>query len=991
MDTTRLALRPALGCFLAALIFAFTPGPAGAAESAGPPCNPCGGVRVEDPASVLPALAAEPRLAGEERLYVVWPVELDGSADLTPLAAVEATGATPWLVVRFHTPAPVVEHLAMLEVELVELARLARGAGSRPHLQIDWQPVAGNGEAREATPADLAFLLKRAAVAVTGANPDARVIVGPLRPDPAALRALYGEEVAAYVDGVALAPAPAEELIAARETLASLDPGKPAVLDALPWPAAAAGVLPRSAEAAARGFAVTLFAIDPAAPPGAGDLVPLKLLAREFVGELSYDPYTVPEGGKGAWTFVRGEDLGLRVVAEPEPGAESLELLLPDPQLRSPDRIDLGDGSDLPVFGQVRTDAGLFLPLDNPGAAVLLRVARMSAAELEGIAEEIDIADERQMPVEEILRRLQAFEDDQVRRVDHYQAENTLHLRFLFGAGAATIEASYAGSLFFQQGQPFDWVWETFYVDGVRWRGDKIPEIPLVQPEKAAVRPAEITLSKEYRYRLRGTDTVEGRDTWVVDFEPIEVIPGRSLYQGTVWVDRQLYCRVKSRTLQLGLEGEVISNEETRFYTPIDENGAPSSWGRESFFLATRVVGQQVLSILNAPIPVEVETRMANIRINKPDFDTNRQQAYASERTMVRDTDAGLRYLERDEEGNRTVKEGFDTNRLFLAGGVFYDESVDFPIPLVGINYFDLDFRGSGNQLNIFFAGALLTANIAEPRLAGSQWDAGANLFGFFIDRSDQLFEAGREVPEEEIQSKTGQVALFLGRPLGNFVKLDFTYRLSFDKYGRADKTAEDFTLPGDTLTHGFQTDLSFNRSGYRLSLMASYNRRGSWEFWGRPGNPEFDPAQEDYVRWQVTAAKTWWFSRFKKFGIELEHLNGSDLDRFSRYDFGIFGDSSVAGYPGGLVRGDEASGVHVNWGINAGELFRAEVGTDAVWVSNQATGLEDELLAGIGLQGTVTLPWQLLVNFEVGYAFEGPGDGDVSARIVFLRLFGGK
>ena len=45
----------------------------------------------------------------------------------------------------------------------------------------------------------------------------------------------------------------------------------------------------------------------------------------------------------------------------------------------------------------------------------------------------LTVADERQMPVEEILRRLQAFEDAQERAIDNYTATNTTHLRF--GAG----------------------------------------------------------------------------------------------------------------------------------------------------------------------------------------------------------------------------------------------------------------------------------------------------------------------------------------------------------------------------------------------------------------------------------------------------------------------------------------------------------------------------------------------------------------------------
>jgi len=954
--------------------------------AAGPPCNPCAGVRVADPSAIADQLTAEPALAGEMRLYVAWPAELDGSADAATFEAVRAAGGTPWMVVHFRTPRPVREHVQELDKELQELARLARNAGERAHFQVVWEP----GGEEPIDPVEHAFLLKRAAVAVTGASSEARFLAGPLDPDPGTLRELYGEEIAAYLDGVALAPGGGLE--AAVATLEELDPGKPLTLDALPWPDDDARTLARAAEYAEAGFAVTFFDLD---DPAGADLAPLKLLAREFQGDLSYDPYTVPTGAEHAWTFVRGEDLSLRVIAESEPGTEpaQLQLYFDDPLLRSPQRIDLATGEGSSVFGQRRTESGLVVPVEEPGASVLLRLERMTAAELEGIEEEVEVADERQIPVEEILRRLQAFEDDQARRLDHYQAHNILHLRFLLGAGAASIEASFEGDFFYQQGEGFDWVWEDLYVDGVKWKGKKLPEIPLIQPEKAAALPVEIHLSKEYRYRLRGTATVEGRDAWVVDFEPVEVVEGRSLYQGTVWIDRQVYARLRTRALQLGLEGDVISNEETVTFTPLDESGREVSWeeAKNHFVLPTRVVGQQLLSVLNATTPVETETVLSDVRINGEGFEQSLEQARASDSTMVRDTDKGLRYLVKNEEGERVVEEEIDTTRFFLVGGVFYDDSVDFPIPLAGVNYLALDYKGTGKQVNLFFAGALLTANVAEPRLFGSRWDAGANLFGFVIPRSDQLYRGGQEVPGEEIESANGSVALFLGRPLGNFTKLDFTYRVGYDKYSRADDTAEAFVLPQDTLTHTFQTELGYERAGYRLELQGSYNSRSDWEPWGLPGNDDFDPEQEDYVRWQATFAKTFWLRKFTKLGVELEHLNGSDLDRFSRYDFGIFGDSSVGGYPSGLVRADEATGVHLSYGFNFGELFRLELEGDAVWATNEATGLDNELLSGIGVGGTLTLPWQLLTNFEIGYALDGPGEGDVAARIVFLKLFGGK
>ena len=68
-------------------------------------------------------------------------------------------------------------------------------------------------------------------------------------------------------------------------------------------------------------------------------------------------------------------------------------------------------------------------------------------------------------------------------------------------------------------------------------------------------------------------------------------------------------------------------------------------------------------------------------------------------------------------------------------------------------------------------------------------------------------------------------------------------------------------------------------------------------------------------------------------------------------------------------MRADEANGLHLDYGLNVADIFRFEAEGDAVWATNEETGLDDEFLAGIGLEGTLTLPWQLLTNFEIGRA----------------------
>ena len=971
------------------------------------PCNPCVGLATEDPGGAAEILGALPELADEALLVVKWPVDLADEAAVTAAAGAAArlrdNGATPWYAVRFAAPPPAADRADELTPELERLADLARSARAGAFFQLIW-PGELRNEPLEVQ--EYALALKRAAVAVSGAQPDAAVVSAPLPGDPELLRALYAQELDAYLDGVAVVtpkdsdagetPAfpgsDSVDLGALRRLIRELDPDALVAVEGPAGTAATGGdaggdLLVRAAAEAEAGATLSLFALS---GDGAADTAAVRaarLIAQEFSGDVAFDPYSTP-GGAEAWSFVHGEDLSLRIVVSPPAAGAPVTLSFNDRQIGSPARFDPATGETELLFGGRRTRNGYELELTETDGPFVFRLDRDLAVNLEGatsIEEALTVADTRQVPVGEILRRLQAFEDDQSRRIANYSATNTTSLRFQLGTGIQTVDVTFQGPFFFRQEAGFDWAWDNFFVNGIRWRRKKIPEIPLIQPEKAAAMPTAITFTKEYRYRLRGTATVEGRDTWVVEFEPAAALAeGRSLFRGTVWVDREIYARVKTRAVQLGLTGDVLSNDETTFYSPVDENGEPAAWERSSYWLPARVVSQRLFSLLNATTVVEGLTELTGIEINPTDFETRRQATLASEATMVRDTEVGLRYLAVDNEtGERVVKED-DKTRMFIVGGAFYDEAQDGPLPLGGVNWLAFDWRGTGTQADLFIAGPLILANVANPSLFGSRWDAGVDIFALAFAGEDTLYRDGRESPQENVERLRPNMDFSLGRPLGSYTKLDFRYELSWHKFQRADETSEDFVLPTDHLSHSLGTTLRYTRSGYRLVLGGTWNLRGDWEPWGLGGA---NVTPDSYTLWNVGVAKTWHLPKFQKIGLSVEYVDGADLDRFSKYEFGFFSDVTVHGYQSDKVRAERAAAAHLSYGFELGQIFRIDLIGDAAWATDMASGLDNELLAGAGIVGTFIGPWGTVVNMDVGTALAGPDDG-WSAFIAVLKLF---
>lgn len=959
------------------------------------PCNPCVGLATDDPAAAAELLSTLPALPEGAILVVKWPVDLDGDAAVATAreaaSALRAAGALPWYAVRFAAPPPPAERGDDLTAELERLAGLARTAEAGSLFQLNWP-----GELLNEPQAiqEYALALKRASVAVSGAQPDAAVVTEPLPPDPELVRALYAQELDAYLDGVAFRrgrTAAAAGVAELKQLIRELDPDALVALDTPDANAAAANgegaTLVRAAAEAEAGASLSLFPLSGEAGADAATVRAVRLIAQEFSGDVTFDPYSTPAGAE-AWSFVRGEDLSLRIVVSPPAEGGPFTLRFSDRQIGSPARFDPATGESDLVFGGRRTRNGYELELRDAAEPFVFRLERDLAVGLDGaesVEEALTVADTRRIPVGEILRRLQAFEDDQSRRVANYSATNTTSLRFQLGTGVQSVDATFQGPFFFRQGAGFDWAWDNFYVNGIRWRRKRIPEIPLIQPEKAAAMPAEITFTREYRYRLRGTATVEGRDTWVVDFEPAEALTeGRSLFRGTVWVDREIYARVKTRAVQLGLTGDVLSNDETTFYTPVDAGGQPAAWDRSSYWLPTRVIGQQLFSVLNATTIVEREIELTGIRINPADFDARRDATLASEATMVRDTEVGLRYLELDQEtGERVVKEE-DKTRMFLLGGAFYDEAQDGPLPLGGVNWLSFDWRGTGTQADLFIAGPLILADIANPSLFGSRWDAGVDVFALAFAGEDVLYREGVESPTENVERLRPNIDFSLGRPLGSFVKLDLRYELSWNNFQRADETGENFVLPSDHLSHSVGAIVRYIRSGYRLVAGGSWNLRDEWQPWGL-GAANRTP--DSYTLWNVGVAKTWHLPKFQKFGVALEYVDGSDLDRFSKYEFGFFSDVNVHGYQSDKVRAERAAAAHVSYGFELGEIFRIDLVGDAAWATDPASGLDRELLAGAGIVGTFIGPWGTVVNMDIGHALAGPDDG-WSAFIAVLKLF---
>jgi hypothetical protein len=692
-------------------------------------------------------------------------------------------------------------------------------------------------------------------------------------------------------------------------------------------------------------------------------------------------------------TFVRGEDLRTMVIARGDAAASSI-LSLPADRYTKPRRIDAAGER---AITDSATRAGRLLVGTPPAKdAYAVLVDYTQKTDKAAVKETLDIATERGITVEEIIRNHQAYDAYQESIQPRYIARNTTKLRFEIGGGAEALEATIAGDYFSDPAGKADWVWQDFFINGVRWKYGRIPELPLIQPEKVTQLPLDIHLTNDYRYELVRTTELNGYRTYEVRFAPPPNAPENlPLYRGTVWIDAKTWARVRISMVQLNLTGEILSNEERVEFvafardtkTPLTPAEVAKADPRALIWLPYEVGAQQVVSAAGRANVVQRATTFTNFRLDPQEFTNLLAQASASDARMVRETEAGLRYLERRGDGERVVKEGFDTSRLFAVGGIHHDAGLEFPVvPLGGIDYFNFNLFNKGIQTNVFFAGVVVAANATHPNVGGTRTNVGADFFGIAVPVSNTMFRNGEEHLPETVKAVPLGLTLRAGHPIFQFGKLDFSLGMSHLTYQRSEDTAADFAVPSDTFVLTPGASFTYARYGYTFSSYYEYSRRSEWEPWGVLS--EYDPAQKTFARYGGSFGKSFFLPKFQRIGLDFNYLAGTRLDRFSKYELGFFGSQRVHGVKSGSVHAEKALLGHLSYGFVISDQFRLEAFYDHALIDDESSNLHRAPFQGLGIAGQTVGPWGTLLRLDIGKTIGRNAQDGFVANVVFLKLF---
>lgn len=846
-----------------------------------------------------------------------------------------------------------------------------------------------------AGPETTSFAIRAAATEARARNPRIAIGLGGLvAVDATPLRPIYTRELAPYLDFVATANA---GVTAANELIPTVDPTAFVAAfgpDLRVSPARAVhtcarellwGVGDRVRAITLSGSAASLdgclTALRPALPLVNGDVLPLDAGATGLA--LTLDGRDARSQVSARLLFDQARQSTWLVYDAPLGDTPmTVEVwLATDGQ---PTLFDLESGRTAPPPHRTRdaTSGLIRVQVPRTGRVMLLG---FNEGETAGFTERAGVTAARALSVEEIVARHQQQQRGQDALVENYIAAARTEQHFR----PTVTDAGYdivSDNVYFVDRDGIEWEERSFAVNGTKWGADR-PAFPMLQPEKVLSLPLDLRFGTDYRYRLVGESAVDGVACYELAFEPVR--DDQTLYRGTVWIDRQTFARVRVRAVQTNLGAPVMSNEETQTYTTV------ATIAGQPIVLLSELVARQLVMIAGRNLLLEKYARFTSFRVNADDFADLRQTARSGERIMFRETERGLRYYNKEGD-QRVVAEQGTTRAKAMAIGLLVDPSFDLPVlgrvlPIFGINYLDFNFRGRDDtQLAILFAGVLAAGNIQRPKLGSTPLSASIDFFAMAPPSTDRLFDGEREIGGERLLTWPISTSVNLGWQANAFLKLSTQYQFRFDGFVRDRTTDESFVVPSSTTTHGIGGAWEYRRGGYSIVANGTLFRRSSWKSWGAADDLQTaDESRQRYAKYSLVASRDFHLDAFQKIHVDAGVFGGQHLDRFSRYQFGMFDDTKLHGVPASGVRFDELRVVRGSYSFNIFEQYRLDLFLDQAWGRDRPAGRDWHRLTGTGVGVNVRAPWNTMLRVDVGHSFVPAryrGLGSTTLQLMVLK-----
>jgi hypothetical protein len=611
---------------------------------------------------------------------------------------------------------------------------------------------------------------------------------------------------------------------------------------------------------------------------------------------------------------------------------------------------------------------GLGLEASQPGGAapgcradtdyVLLRAQVPSGNDR--LFEAVRVTGRSSLRVEEIIARWQAAREVQRLLLDNYSVPCFLGIHFEITNLSEGFDVALELRQFVDRSGVQDWEQTAFRVNGVKLRrGQEFP-LPQIEPDKVVTKPLELRIDEKYTYELVGTETVNGRLCYLVAIKPAQA--SEELYSGKIWIDGIDFRQVRLRLEQRDGKNNVAAHVETQEFELVrDEKG-------RTFNLVRSIYAEDSINLAGRSVTVEKRYRFGEYTVNASDFTAKLAAARTSDDPMFRDTEEGLRALRKNQGGDRVVDPVVGKRVRALLGGLIYNGSYSFPIPLAGLSWVDFDWRKTGMQLSAFFAGPIFIANLSRQVNKGLRWGVDLSLIALPFTYYD--YAGNKEVTANRIRSFQQFVGGLLNWQVTPELDLSTQADVFYDIYRATGETDPNYRVPASGVMLDVYGEAKYVRKGFSAIATVENGQRLGWRAFGYANDPAV--TYPDWTRYSLELSQHVFVGKLTRGGVSAGYYGGSQLDRFSQYSPSFLGRPTMHGIPSGVDSFDQVTTLSGYYGFNVADLAKLEGFYTHAWTRNHLEGVGfrqfDGLDASIGIAG----PFGTFLQGSVSFAIRG-------------------
>ena len=124
---------------------------------------------------------------------------------------------------------------------------------------------------------------------------------------------------------------------------------------------------------------------------------------------------------------------------------------------------------------------------------------------------------------------------------------------------------------------------------------------------------------------------------------------------------------------------------------------------------------------------------------------------------------------------------------------------------------------------------------------------------------------------------------------------------------------------------------------------------------------------QRSYAKYSASLSRDFFFNVFHKIHLNGDWFGGSDLDRFSKYQFGLFDDTRIHGVPASGVRFGDLGMVRGSYSLNIFEQYRLDLFLERAWGRDRSIDSSWQPITGLGVAVNFRAPKSTMLRIDFG------------------------